>query len=100
MALVMSRSFESLASTFVLAVWPFYALSVAALMRLRLTRPDLARPYRVVGYPVVPSIFVIGVVWFVIDALVSDPISTIVTLALVAIGVPIYFFSCTRAEFR
>jgi APA family basic amino acid/polyamine antiporter len=100
MTLVMSRSFESLASTFVLAVWPFYALSVAALMRLRRTRPDLARPYRVVGYPVVPSIFVIGVVWFVIDALVSDPIATIVTLALVAIGVPIYFFSCTRAEFR
>src|SRR5580765_2148283 len=100
MALVMSRSFESLANTFVLAAWPFYALSVAALMRLRRTRPDLARPYRVAGYPMVPSIFVIGVVWFVINALVSDPISTIVTLALVAIGVPIYFFSCTRAEFR
>jgi APA family basic amino acid/polyamine antiporter len=100
MALVMSRSFESLASTFVLAAWPFYALSVAALVRLRHTRPDLARPYRVAGYPVVPSIFVIGVVWFVINSLVSDPISTIVTLALVAIGVPIYFFSCTRAEFR
>jgi APA family basic amino acid/polyamine antiporter len=100
MALVMSRSFESLANTFVLAAWPFYALSVAALMRLRRTRPDLARPYRVAGYPMVPSIFVIGVVWFVINALVSDPIATIITLALVVIGVPIYFFSCTRAEFR
>ena len=100
MALVMSRSFESLANTFVLAAWPFYALSVAGLMRLRQTRPNLARPYRVAGYPVVPSIFVTGVVWFVINALVNDPISTIITLALVAIGVPIYFFSCTRAEFR
>jgi energy-converting hydrogenase Eha subunit E len=48
----------------------------------------------------VPSIFVIGVVWFVINALVSDPIATIITLTLVVIGVPIYFFSCTRAEFR
>ena len=100
MALVMSRSFESLANTFVLAAWPFYALSVAALFRLRRTRPDLPRPYRVAGYPVVPTIFVIGVSWFVINALISDPISTIATLALIAIGVPIYFFSFSRAEFR
>ena len=99
-ALVMSRSFESLASTFVIAAWPFYALSVAALFRLRRTRPDLPRPYRVIGYPVVPAIFVIGVSWFVINALVSDPISTIATLVLVLIGTPIYFFSFARVEFR
>jgi amino acid transporter len=100
MALVMSRSFESLASTFVIAAWPFYALSVAALFRLRRTRPHLPRPYRVAGYPVVPAIFVIGVAWFVVNALVSDPISTITTLVLVLIGTPIYFFSFARAEFR
>ena len=100
MALVMSRSFESLANTFVIAAWPFYALSVAALFRLRRTRPDLPRPYRAVGYPIVPAIFVIAVVWFVVNALVTDPLPTIATLALVAIGAPIYFFSFSRAEFR
>jgi amino acid transporter len=100
MALVMSRSFESLANTFVLAAWPFYGLSVAALFRLRRTRPDLPRPYFVAGYPVVPAIFVSGVAWFVMNALVSDPISTIATLAIIAIGIPIYFFSFARAEFR
>ncbi len=100
MALVMSRSFESLANTFVLAVWPFYAFSAAAVMRLRRLRPDAARPFRVSGLPIVLSIFVTGVVCFVIDALVNDPITTIVTLTLIAIGIPIYFFSFTRAEFR
>ncbi|HXD75449.1 MAG TPA: amino acid permease [Vicinamibacterales bacterium] len=100
MALVMSRSFESLANTFVIAAWPFYALSVAALFRLRYTRPDLPRPYRAAGYPVVPAIFVIAVLWFVINALVSDPIPTTITLAIVATGIPIYFFSFSRAEFR
>lgn len=100
MALVMSRSFEALANTFVLAAWPFYALSVAALFRLRRTRPDLPRPYRTAGYPFVPAIFVIGVVWFVVNALVTDPLPTIITLALVAIGLPMYFFSFSRAEFR
>jgi APA family basic amino acid/polyamine antiporter len=84
----------------VLAAWPFYGLSVAALFRLRRTRPDLPRPYFVAGYPVVPAIFVSGVAWFVMNALVSDPISTIATLAIIAIGIPIYFFSFARAEFR
>jgi APA family basic amino acid/polyamine antiporter len=100
MALVMSRSFESLANTFVLAAWPFYALSVAALFRLRRTRPDLPRPYRAAGFPIVPAIFVITVVWFVVNALINDPIPTIATLAVILIGVPIYFFSFTRSEFR
>jgi len=98
MTLVMSRSFESLANTFVLAAWPFYALSVAALFRLRRTRPDLPRPYRAAGYPLVPAIFVIGVVWFVVNALVSDPIPTLATFAIIAAGIPIYFFSFARAE--
>ena len=100
MTLVMSRSFESLANTFVLAAWPFYALSVAALFRLRHTRADLPRPYRTAGYPIVPAIFVIGVVWFVVNALVNDPIPTIATLAIVAAGIPVYYFSFKRAEFR
>ncbi len=100
MALVMSRSFESLANTFVIAAWPFYALSVAALFRLRRTRPDLPRPYRAAGFPIVPAIFVIAVVWFVINALINDTIATIATLSIVAIGIPIYFFSFSRAEFR
>jgi amino acid transporter len=100
MTLVMSRSFESLANTFVLAAWPFYALSVAALFRLRHTRADLPRPYRTAGYPIVPAIFVIGVVWFVVNALVNDPIPTIATLAVVAAGIPVYYFSFERAEFR
>ena len=56
MALVMSRSFEALTNTFVLAIWPFYALSVAAIFRLR-RRPGLAQ-HRVAGYPIVPAVFI------------------------------------------
>ena len=46
MILVMSRSFEALTDTFVLAIWPFYALGVAAIYRLRKSRPDMPRPYQ------------------------------------------------------
>ena len=55
MALVMSRSFEALTETFVLAIWPFYALGIAAIYRLRRLRPDMPRPYKAIGYPVVPG---------------------------------------------
>ena len=43
-ALVMSRSFEALTETFVLAIWPFYALGIAAIYRLRRLRPEMPRP--------------------------------------------------------
>jgi amino acid transporter len=91
-ALVLSRSFEALTETFVLAIWPFYALAVAAIYRLRRLRPQLPRPYRAFGYPVVPAIFVISVIAFVINALVTEPVSTGITFALILAGVPIYLF--------
>jgi APA family basic amino acid/polyamine antiporter len=100
MALVMSRTFEALSNTMVLAVWPFYALTVGALFRLRHRRPDAARPYRVAGYPFVPAIFIATVVWFIFNALFTAPISTATTLALILLGVPVYFFSFARVEFR
>jgi amino acid transporter len=91
-ALVLSRSFEALTDTFVIAVWPFYALSVAAIFRLRATRPDLPRPYRVAGYPVVPAIFVAAVIWFVANALLTETVSTTITFALILAGIPVYLF--------
>jgi APA family basic amino acid/polyamine antiporter len=96
MALVLSRSFEALTDTFVLAIWPFYALGVAAIYRLRRLRPDLSRPYRAIGYPVVPAVFVIAVAAFVINAVVQDPLSTGITFALIATGVPVYRVAFAR----
>jgi len=92
MALVMSRSFERLTDTFVLAIWPFYALGVAAIYRLRRDRPDLPRPYRAVGYPVVPAIFIAAVAAFVINSLVHDTMNSVITFALILAGLPLYEF--------
>ncbi|HZR24686.1 MAG TPA: amino acid permease [Vicinamibacterales bacterium] len=91
MALVMSRSFERLTDTFVIAIWPFYALAVAAVYTLRRSRPDLARPYRAIGYPVVPALFILAVAAFVINSFVNDTVNTVITFALIAIGIPIYY---------
>jgi basic amino acid/polyamine antiporter, APA family len=93
MALVMSRSFEALTDTFVLAIWPFYALGIAAIYRLRRLRPDLPRPYRAIGYPVVPAIFILSVVAFVLNSLVNEPVPTIITFALILAGLPVYYIA-------
>ncbi len=93
MALVLSRSFEALTDTFVLAIWPFYALGVAAIYRLRRQRPDLPRPYRAIGYPVVPAVFIAAVAAFVLNAIVQDPISTGITIALIFAGVPVFMIA-------
>ena len=89
-AFVMTRTFEQLADTFVLAIWPFYGLAIAGLYRLRLTRPTLARPYRVPGYPVVPAIFIGAVIYLAANALIADPLWTSVTFGVVLAGIPVY----------
>jgi basic amino acid/polyamine antiporter, APA family len=90
MILVMSRSFEALTDTFVLAIWPFYALGVAAIYRLRTRRPDMPRPYRAIGYPIVPAIFILSVAAFVVNSLVHEPWPTGITFALILAGLPVY----------
>jgi amino acid transporter len=89
--MVLTQTFERLADTFVLATWPFYAFAVAGLYRLRRTRPDLPRPYRVTGYPVVPAVFIGGATYLVLNAFVSDPFWTTVVFAIALAGVPVYY---------
>jgi amino acid transporter len=95
-ALVMSRSFERLTDTFVLAIWPFYALGVAAIYRLRTERPDLPRPYRAIGYPVVPAIFIASVAAFVINSLMNDTANSVITFAVILAGLPVYELAFAR----
>jgi amino acid transporter len=90
-AMVMTQTFEQLTDTFVLAMWPFYALSVAAIYRLRKSHPHLQRPYKVVGYPVVPGVFVAAAIFLVINALISDPVWTSITFGVVLAGLPVYY---------
>jgi amino acid transporter len=87
---VLTRSFEQLADTFVLSIWPFYGLAIAGVYHLRRTRPDLPRPYKVPGYPVVPAIFIAAVIYLVANALIADPVWTSLTFAIVLAGIPVY----------
>jgi amino acid transporter len=89
--MVMTQTFEQLTDTFVLAMWPFYGLSVAAIYRLRRRQPHLNRPYKVIGYPLVPAVFIAASLYLVINALVTDPKWTSITFAVVLAGLPVYW---------
>jgi amino acid transporter len=91
-AMVMTQTFEQLTDTFVLAMWPFYALSVAAIYTLRKSQPQLNRPYKVVGYPVVPAVFIGAAIYLVINALMTQPLWTSITFGVVLLGLPVYYF--------
>ena len=72
MGLVMLQGFEQLADTFVLGIWPFYAIGVAAVYALRRKRPDLPRPYKLIGYPFTPALFIFAVLFLLGNALIDD----------------------------
>src|SRR6185503_12943543 len=90
------RSFEQLAAAFVLGIWPFLALATAGVLILRRKRPDLPRPYLTPGYPFVPVIFIVATLWVVGSALVAQPTTTLVGIALTLLGVPVYLLRRRR----
>jgi amino acid transporter len=88
---VLLNDFQQLADKFILGIWPFYALSVAGVYVLRRTRPELPRPYRTVGYPVTPALFLLASVGMVVNALLTDPVNTGITFAIIGAGVPVFY---------
>lgn len=85
------RTFEQLAASFVLGIWPFLALAAAGVLVLRRARPALERPYRVPGYPLVPLAFIVGTVGIVVSALVAQPVPTLAGIGLTLLGAPVYW---------
>jgi amino acid transporter len=88
---VLIRTFTELADQFVIGIWPFYALAVASVFVLRKRRPDLPRPYRTWGYPIVPLLFLGASLFLLGNYLVSQPKSFAVDIGVILTGVPIYY---------
>jgi basic amino acid/polyamine antiporter, APA family len=88
---ILTGSYETLASYTIVSAWLFYTLSVAAVWVLRRKMPDAPRPYRMWGYPVTLWLFVLVSIWFLIDALVNQPKTSLIALGIAAAGIPFYF---------
>jgi basic amino acid/polyamine antiporter, APA family len=85
------RTFGQLTDSFVLGIWPFYALAVGAVFALRKKRPDLPRPYRAVGYPVVPIIFLLGAVAMLANSAINNSRETLIGFGVILLGIPVFY---------
>jgi len=95
--LVLSGRYDQLYTYVIFASVILYGMATAAVIVLRYKRPDLPRPYRTLGYPVVPVVFVLGITCLVISTLWKSPRESFMGLGLVALGLPFYFYWKRRA---
>lgn len=70
----------------------FWIAATASVFTLRKKRPDLVRPYKTWGYPVVPAIFIIASTGILLNTLLEKPAEALAGLVLTAIGIPAYFY--------
>jgi basic amino acid/polyamine antiporter, APA family len=94
---VLSGWFDDLYNFVIFGSWILYLLTAFSVILLRRKRPDLPRPYRVLGYPVVPVLFVGVAALLLISTLQTRPRESLMGLALMALGVPFYFYWKRRA---
>ncbi len=89
--LALSGSFEELYTYVIFAMWIFSAAAIAGVIILRRRLPDLDRPYRVWGYPVLPVVFIVAALAIVINTLAQKPLESVLGLAVILAGIPLYF---------
>jgi len=89
--LTLSGTYGDLLDYVIFAVLLFYILTIAGLFVLRRTRPDMERPYRAFGYPVVPAAYIVVAGAIEVLLLVYKPNYTFPGLVIVLLGVPVFF---------
>jgi APA family basic amino acid/polyamine antiporter len=90
--LVLSGRYEQLFTYVIFASWILYGMTTAAVIVLRRKRPDLPRPYRTLGYPVLPVLFVLVAILLVLSTLVDSPRESLLGLGFIFLGLPFYFY--------
>ncbi len=94
--LCLSGSYGQLLDYVIFAVLLFYILTIVGLFVLRRTRPDVARPYRAFGYPVLPALYIAMALWICVVLLRYKPQYTWPGLIIVLLGVPVYLLWSRR----
>jgi basic amino acid/polyamine antiporter, APA family len=96
--LALSGSYQQLFTYVMFSSILLHMIGAIGLFRLRRLRPEHPRPYRVWGYPVVPAVFILASAAFVLNTLVERPIESLAGLGLLAIGLPVYWYSKRSAR--
>jgi len=89
--LVLSGTFDQLTDMLIFAVYIFYGATATGVFILRRRMPDVHRPYKVWGYPIVPGIFVLFCIGLFFNTIVTRPREAMIGLTLILTGIPVYF---------
>jgi basic amino acid/polyamine antiporter, APA family len=90
--LCLSGTYNDLLDYVIFAVMLFYIITVIGVFVLRVRRPDLKRPYKAFGYPILPALYVVLASGICIILLIYKPVYTWPGLIIVALGIPVYYF--------
>ena len=90
--LVLSGKYDDLFNFVIFGSWILYAMATASVFVLRRKRPDLVRPYKTLGYPVVPILFLIGAAALELSTLRDRPVQSLAGIVLILLGLPFYSY--------
>jgi APA family basic amino acid/polyamine antiporter len=90
--LALSGTFDQITTYSIFALWLFFGVTASSVFVLRRKMPDAKRPYRTLGYPVVPFLFILVAAWLVVNTILTSPVESAAGLALIALGLPVYFY--------
>jgi APA family basic amino acid/polyamine antiporter len=96
--LALIGSFDTLTDYVVFAMWIFYALITGAIFVYRRKYPDLERPYKAWGYPVVPVVFLIVAAWLIYRTIVDSPTNSLTGIGIIILGLPVYWYFSRRGN--
>ncbi len=96
-ALALTGTYEQLFTYVVFVTLTFWIAAVAAVFVLRRRRPDMPRPYRTPGYPVVPAVFIAATAAILINTLFARPVESLAGLGLTLLGIPVYYYWRNRS---
>ncbi|NLA50132.1 MAG: amino acid permease [Bacteroidales bacterium] len=89
--LCLSGTYSDLLDYVIFAVLLFFAITILAIFVLRVKRPDIPRPYKAFGYPVIPALYILATVIIMVVLLIYKPKYTFPGLIIVLLGVPVYY---------
>ncbi len=95
---VLSGWFDDLYNFVIFGSWILYLLTAASVFVLRRKMPNLERPYRVIGFPFVPVLFILVAGVLLVSTFQTRPRESLMGLALMAAGVPFYWFWQDKGE--
>jgi APA family basic amino acid/polyamine antiporter len=91
-AMILTAAFDTLLIYIGFTLSLSAMLTVAGLIKLRITQPDTPRPYRTLGYPITPLLFIAGNLWIVLHSLFSRPEVALWGIGTILVGVGLYWF--------